>query len=185
MQYITKSSSFTCKMWAFENVKHLCQFRSFAVDRSSDLLQLPGQQVEINPIYLNAPLSPVVNAPLKDPPMRISPSCTSSTARSLTGMGCRYTWKQLREFRVTDRVRTKSSEKRNTWSLCGETWRVKNETHLTESKNVCVIAKDNWGITWILTKPLLLRSSPWQRRVLQLSMSGSRCLSSRYSSLFM
>lgn len=127
MQYIIKSNAFTCKMRAFKNVKQLCKSTSLVVDRSSDLLQPWSQQVEINPTHLNAPLSPVVNAPLKDPPMRISPSCTSSTARSLTGMGCRYTWKQLREFRVTDRVRTKSSEKRNTWSLCGDTWRVKNE----------------------------------------------------------
>lgn len=59
--------------------------------------------------------------------------------------------------------------------------------HFTASKNMR--ANGRWqrqsGMMQVLTKPLLFRNSPWQRRVLQLSMRGSRCLSSRYSSLFM
>lgn len=85
---------------------------------------------------LNPPLSPLVKAPLKDPPMRISPSSRSSRARSRTGMGCRYTWKQLLSPRVTGRVRTRSSEKRNTCSLC----EVRVQLILAQDKLVCVIA---------------------------------------------
>lgn len=80
---------------------------------------------------LHPPLSPLVNAPLKEPPTRMSPSCRSSRDKSLTGMGWRYTWKQLLSFRVTGRVRTKSSEKRNTCSLCSVT--SKKKTNLTQN----------------------------------------------------
>lgn len=78
---------------------------------------------------LHPPLSPLVKAPLKEPPMRMSPSCRSSRDKSLTGMGWRYTWKQLLSFRVTGRVRTKSSEKRNTCSLCSVTSKKENRSH--------------------------------------------------------
>lgn len=81
---------------------------------------------------LHPPFSPLVKAPLKEPPTRISPSCRSSRDKSLTGMGWRYTWKQLLSFRVTGRVRTKSSEKRNTCSLCSSTSKNENKRHLIQ-----------------------------------------------------
>lgn len=99
-----------------ETIKHL----KISVNRWHKPLQKMSQHnwVTAEALQLNRPFSPLVKAPLKDPPMRISPSCRSSRAKSRTGIGCRYTWKQLLSFRVTGRVRTKSSEKRNTCSLC-------------------------------------------------------------------
>lgn len=128
---------------------------------------------------LGSPFSPLVKAPLKDPPMRISPSWRSSRARSLTGMGCRYTWKLLLSLRVTGRVRTSSSEKRNTCSLWNT--RIKRQRWNFH----CVRREMRKMKMLVPTKPLLERSSPWHSRVLHLSRRGSRCLSSRNSSLFM
>lgn len=67
------------------------------------------------------PLSALLNAPLKEPPILTSPSWRSSNMRCCTGIGCRYTWKQLRSFLVTGRVRINSSVNRNTCSFWQET----------------------------------------------------------------
>lgn len=66
----------------------------------------------------DGPLSALLKAPLNEPPIRTSPSCRSSSTRSCTGIGCRYTWKHWRSFRVTGRVRTSNSVNRNTCSFC-------------------------------------------------------------------
>lgn len=68
-----------------------------------------------------SPLSALLNAPLKEPPILTSPSWRSSNMRCCTGIGCRYTWKQLRSFLVTGRVRINSSVNRNTCSFWEET----------------------------------------------------------------
>lgn len=95
----------------------------------------------LKPSEVNPPFSPLVKAPLKDPPMRISPSCRSSMAKSRTGMGCRYTWKQLLSLRVTGRVRTSSSEKRNTCSLWSSTVTERETSKRHEQRAATVTAR--------------------------------------------